>query len=44
MSNSKKIPAPISRVWNAPRLERIGTIADVAGNQGAGAQGAGAKT
>ena len=44
MSNSSQTPAPTKRVWNAPRLKRIGTIADVAGAQGAGAQGAGAKT
>ena len=44
MSNSKQKPTPVSRVWNAPRLIRIGTIADVAGNQGTGTQGGGAKT
>lgn len=31
MSKSKQTPAPTSRVWNTPRLVRIGTIADVAG-------------
>lgn len=44
MSNAKQTPAPTHRVWNAPLLKRIGTIADVAGSQGAGAQGGGAKT
>ena len=32
MTNSQQMPAPTGRVWNAPRLERIGTIADVAAN------------
>ena len=31
MSKSQQKPAPSGRVWNAPRLVRIGTIADVAG-------------
>lgn len=44
MSNSKQKPVPTGRVWNAPRLKRIGTIADVAGSQAAGPQGGGAKT
>ena len=44
MTKSQHKPALTGRVWNAPRLVRIGTIADVAGNQGAGTQGAGAKT
>lgn len=35
MSDSKQMPAPASRVWNAPRLVRIGTIADVAANNSA---------
>lgn len=39
MSNSKKMPAPTSREWNAPRLVRIGTIADVAGSGAAAVQG-----
>lgn len=30
MSTSKQMPASPARVWNAPRLVRIGTIADVA--------------
>ena len=30
MSPSKQMPASPGRVWNAPRLVRIGTIADVA--------------
>lgn len=32
MSNSEQTPAPSNRVWIAPHLERIGTIADVAAN------------
>lgn len=44
MTKSQQKPAPTGRVWNAPRLVRIGTIADVAGSQGAGPQGSGAKT
>lgn len=44
MTKSQQKPAPTGRVWNAPRLVRIGTIADVAGSQGAGTQGGGAKT
>lgn len=32
MSLPKQMPAPTNRVWNAPRLTRIGTIADVAAN------------
>ena len=35
MSNSKQMPASPARVWNAPRLVRIGTIADVAANNSA---------
>ena len=31
MSSSKQKTAPTGRMWNAPRLVRIGTIADVAG-------------
>ena len=31
MSSSKQKPAPTGRMWNTPRLVRIGTIADVAG-------------
>lgn len=30
MTNSKQKSAPVNREWNAPRLTRIGTIADVA--------------
>ena len=44
MSSPKQTPAPTRRVWNAPRLTRIGTIADVAGTQTAGPQGGGAKS
>ena len=32
MSKSQQAPARTVREWNAPRLVRIGTIADVAGN------------
>ena len=35
MSTSKQMPASPGRVWNAPRLVRIGTIADVAANNSA---------
>ena len=31
MSKSQQTPARTVREWNAPRLVRIGTIADVAG-------------
>ena len=31
MTQSKQMPAPTGRVWNTPRIVRIGTIADVAG-------------
>ena len=34
----------IAQTWVKPELVRLGTIADVANAQGAGAQGAGAKT
>ena len=44
MSTAKQMPAPTGRVWNTPRLVRIGTIADVAGSQTPGPQGAGAKS
>ena len=44
MSTSKQMTASPARVWNAPRLVRIGTIADVAGGQTAGPQGGGAKS
>ena len=44
MPNSKQMPASPGRVWNPPRLNRIGTIADVAGSQTAGPQGNGAKS
>ena len=33
MSKSQQTPARTVREWNAPRLVRIGTIADVAGGQ-----------
>lgn len=32
------------RTWSKPRLKRLGEIRDVANAQGAGPQGAGAKT
>ena len=32
MSKSQQTPARTVREWNAPRLVRIGTIADVAAN------------
>ena len=38
MTTSQHKPAPTDRVWNAPRLTKIGTIADVAGNSGAAFQ------
>lgn len=44
MSKSKQMPASSARAWNAPRLVRIGTIAEVAGSQTAGPQGGGAKS
>ena len=34
MPKSQQKPAPIRRTWNTPRLNRLGTIADVAGNPG----------
>lgn len=39
MTKSQQKPAPTGRVWSAPRLERIGTIADVAGTGFGGTQG-----
>ena len=39
-----KIDAVRQRVWTKPEIRRLGAIRDVAGNQGAGTQGAGAKT
>lgn len=44
MSKSPQTPAPASRVWTTPRLIRLGTIADVAGNQTAGPQSANSKS
>ena len=38
MSTSQQTPARTVREWNAPRLVRIGTIADVAGNSGSAFQ------
>ncbi len=31
MSNAKQNSAPVRQAWVAPRLNRLGTIADVAG-------------
>ena len=39
MTKSQQKPAPTGRVWNAPRLKRIGTIADVAQGTGSVTQG-----
>jgi hypothetical protein len=33
-----------AKTWSKPQLERLGKLADVANAQGAGPQGAGAKT
>ena len=44
MSKPIQTPAPALRTWSTPRLNRLGTIADVAGGQVAGPQGAGAKS
>ena len=38
MSKSQQTPARTVREWNAPRLVRIGTIADVTGNTGSAFQ------
>ena len=38
MTELQHKPAPTGRVWNAPRLKRIGTIADVSGNSGSAFQ------
>lgn len=38
MSKAQQMPASSTRVWNAPRLKRIGTIADVAGATGSAFQ------
>ena len=32
MSKSIQTPAPALRTWTTPRLDRLGTIADVAAN------------
>ena len=39
MSNPKQTPASARQAWVAPRLTRIGTIADVAGGGQGGPQG-----
>lgn len=33
-----------ARVWTRPEIRQLGALTDVAGAQGAGTQGAGAKT
>ena len=38
MPHSQQTTAPQPRVWTKPRLERIGTIADVTGNTGSAFQ------
>ena len=38
----KKAGKPL--VWTKPQIQRLGRMKDVAGAQGPGAQGAGAKT
>jgi hypothetical protein len=43
MSDTAKIPVP-RRIWAAPELKKLGTIADVAGSQTAGPQGSGTKS
>lgn len=35
MSKSIQTPAPALRKWSKPRLDRLGTIADVAANSSA---------
>ena len=44
MSKSQQNVAPADRAWNAPKLKRIGTIADVAGSPPTGSQGSGGKS
>jgi hypothetical protein len=44
MSQTTKTPAPARKTWSAPRLNRLGTIADVAASQTAGPQGSGTKS
>ena len=44
MTKSAATKQPQSKAWFKPKLERLGTIADVANAQGAGPQGNGAKT
>ena len=44
MTKSQQKPALSGRVWNAPRLVRIGTIADVAGKETAGTQAGNTKS
>ena len=41
MSKSNQMPVSVARAWNAPRLRRIGTIADVAANGTTTTQGSG---
>ncbi len=42
MPKPKQTPATPSQAWTAPRLVRLGAIADVAGSGPPGAQGTGA--
>jgi hypothetical protein len=39
MSDTTKTPAPARKTWSTPRLNRLGTIADVAGGTGTVTQG-----
>jgi hypothetical protein len=43
MSQTTKTPAPARKTWSAPRLNRLGTIADVA-QQGPGVPQGGNKS
>lgn len=44
MHQPQQTTATPRKTWTAPRLSKLGTIADVAGAQGSGSQAAGAKT
>lgn len=39
MEKTSTNPAPAARIWTAPRLVKLGTIADVAGSGTANQQG-----
>lgn len=41
MSKFNQLPVSVARVWTAPRLQRIGTIAEVAANGTTITQGSG---